>query len=586
MSLEQEVAKLVQEAHGDGEDSVAGAMAEALKEVHKLLEVTNDSLQAICASIEGAASQDDLRVAFTRLDKIVRIFLGIAPGNKDQLLVREALSKLQLSDRLLKSIRACTSPREGILAYKRSIIKDLALLRQRQDAQAILDEKVNDQLFAQFFPAKEVKGDSIDEPGDLQFKKRLASVAFPEQDITASTTKKSRVPALASLQQFSSGDGSEIAVKKNVLITREKLRAGLNDPKGLLDLAQSSTNALEHTKKLELLKTSGLLFKSRKTKSFSDKLDEATVRLGLGLGGHSVGDSLVFGAKVLSCPGFLSHRNISDVENNVVDGKTSWKHQNKYGQLMIAGLINQAKRILEKYDDILYGSSPEVLVQEAHKSIRELLMSNECHEVLNTYGEPLDGSRPECTDFIKKIIETVAPIIPITLRNKSLDGTYFRTALHLLAAAELLFAQYEADVRIQANPSGVVGMASLLHTDIEGACFYNNDLRSLRDFTKEIKSQYQTSLGLGASFVKDSFQGSRRRRQRGRGSRYYQNYTSQGLSREQMAQSRSVGETFQNRARNVPARGRGTGECYGYLNGTCRRGTACRFRHETNPGST
>ena len=155
MSLEQEVAKLVQEARGDGEESVAGALAEALKEVHRLLEVTGDSLQAICASIEGAASQDDLRTAFTRLDKIVRIFVGIAPGDKDQLLVREALSKLQLSDRLLKSIRACTSPRKGILAYKRSIIKDLALLRQRQDAQAILDEKVNNQLFAQFFPVKE-----------------------------------------------------------------------------------------------------------------------------------------------------------------------------------------------------------------------------------------------------------------------------------------------------------------------------------------------------------------------------------------------------------------------------------------------
>ena len=139
MSLDKEVVNLVQEARGDEEEPVEGEIAEYLKEVQRLLEVTGDSLQANCASIESAVTQDDLRVAFPRLDKIVRIFVGIAPGNKDQLLVREALTRLQLSDRLLKSIMACTSPREGVLAYKRSIVRDLALSRQHQDAQAILD---------------------------------------------------------------------------------------------------------------------------------------------------------------------------------------------------------------------------------------------------------------------------------------------------------------------------------------------------------------------------------------------------------------------------------------------------------------
>ena len=42
---------------------------------------------------------------------------------------------------------------------------------------------------------------------------------------------------------------------------------------------------------------------------------------------------------------------------------------------MIAGLINQAKRILEKYDEVLCGSSPEVLVQESHNAIGDLLKS-------------------------------------------------------------------------------------------------------------------------------------------------------------------------------------------------------------------
>ena len=87
----------------------------------------------------------------------------------------------------------------------------------------------------------------------------------------------------------------------------------------------SSTNALEHTKKLELLKTSGLIG-VKKYKYFADKVNEATVKLGLGLGGHTVEDSLVFGARVLSCPGFLTNKNISDIQNNIVEGKTTWKH--------------------------------------------------------------------------------------------------------------------------------------------------------------------------------------------------------------------------------------------------------------------
>ena len=45
-----------------------------------------------------------------------------------------------------------------------------------------------------------------------------------------------------------------------------------------------------------------------------------------------------------------------------------------------------------------------------------------------------------CDNFIRKLTEAVAPILPITLRNKSLDGGYFRAALQLAAAAKFLFA--------------------------------------------------------------------------------------------------------------------------------------------------
>ena len=90
-----------------------------------------------------------------------------------------------------------------------------------------------------------------------------------------------------------------------MLLTREKLRSGLHDPKGLLDLAGPSTNALDRTKKLELLKGAGWNFTGNSS-PFYDRLNAAELRLNLGLGGHSVRETQLFGAKVLSLPGFLS----------------------------------------------------------------------------------------------------------------------------------------------------------------------------------------------------------------------------------------------------------------------------------------
>ena len=63
--------------------------------------------------------------------------------------------------------------------------------------------------------------------------------------------------------------------------------------------------------------------RSQEKISFSDRLTMATTRLELGLGGHALSDTLLFGAKVLSTPGVLLVKNILDVENNIIDGKTT-----------------------------------------------------------------------------------------------------------------------------------------------------------------------------------------------------------------------------------------------------------------------
>ena len=85
---------------------------------------------------------------------------------------------------------------------------------------------------------------------------------------------------------------------------------------------------------------------------------------------------------MLSCPGFLSRKNITDVENNAVEGSTTWKHQNAYAKMMIAGCLNQSKRIVERFDDILFGHAPERLIQGTHAAIRDLLLSEQCRKFL------------------------------------------------------------------------------------------------------------------------------------------------------------------------------------------------------------
>ena len=90
----------------------------------------------------------------------------------------------------------------------------------------------------------------------------------------------------------------------------------MNDSQGLLDLVGLSINALERTKRMELLKSAGINLATKGVKYFSDKLGEAKVRLDIGLGGNSVSDTLLFGTNVLTCPGALSPKNFREVENN------------------------------------------------------------------------------------------------------------------------------------------------------------------------------------------------------------------------------------------------------------------------------
>ena len=592
MSLTKEVSSLLSEAEGAASGRAQAAIDSVVQMVSTLLTTTGVSFEALCHAIETASCRPDLKLAFQKFNTFTRFFLEVAPAPRHADLVCSALLRMGVSERLEACVRSSATVRLALTSYKTAVLLELAIALRLKDKVARRDDLQDEELFSRFLPEPISPGSSEHERADMlgivgggSRKRGVSAVADLEP-----IPRKSKVPALASIEHLSTNLSLGATPKKKLLVTREKLRAGFHDPKGLLDLVDSSTSALERTKKLELLKSAGFEFDSRDKSSFPDKLNAAILRLELGLGGHSLSDTYLFGTKVMSSPGVLSGRNITDIQTNVVDGKTTWKHQNAYCKMVIAGCLNQAKRIFEKYDEILYGPAPGILIGNVHRAIKELLESEEARMFLAK--ESAIGAGEDKNIFIKKIVEAVSPIIPITIRNKSLDGGYFRTAMGLLGAAEFLFAQYESDVRAQANPTGVIGMCSSMHAEFERGAIYNEELKPLRDFMREMVTQYQTSLGLGDSFANDggTRMKKRQRKTRGRPFHYGQAYQSQGSSLgQQHTQSWTMAPQNYSAGRGFPTslgRGqgnldyaRGRGLCFRFQTGTCNRGESCRFTH-------
>ena len=123
---------------------------------------------------------------------------------------------------------------------------------------------------------------------------------------------------------------------------------------------------------------------------------------------------------------------------------------------------------------------------------------------------------------------------------------------------------------------------------------YNDELKPLSDFMKDIQTQYQTSLGLGSSFARDAAILGNRRGRRTLGRSYYRSRMAQvqGPTRYPGAVQQQANAAYANggdmgvmypepqashRGRGVPLRGRGL--CYNFQAGNCTRGQSCRFLH-------
>ena len=194
-----------------------------------------------------------------------------------------------------------------IVQHKNTVVRDLAISMRRLEDKTWFDDELDAELLSMLpepvlaVSEKDVRMvdpvsmASVEIEGHVPARKRIVADLSPNPR----NTKRSRFPVLALVEQVTAEDGIGGAFKGRALMTRERLGASQHDPKGLLKLVSTSTNALEYTKKPELLKSAGFILNSTtRNQSVAEKFNVAAVRLDLGLRGQSI-DSLLFGASVL-----------------------------------------------------------------------------------------------------------------------------------------------------------------------------------------------------------------------------------------------------------------------------------------------
>ena len=156
-----------------------------------------------------------------------------------------------MSSRLSGFLSSANTVYDAITLWKKDVIRDLAVDIRRREVLARRYDSIDDALFADAFAdaAPDPNQAGVDEV-PIRKRKVDALVALPR------TSKRSKIPALSSIDRVAEALAG--VSTKRALVTREKLRAGLHDQKGLLSLVETSTDALEKTKRLELLKTAGI----------------------------------------------------------------------------------------------------------------------------------------------------------------------------------------------------------------------------------------------------------------------------------------------------------------------------------------
>ena len=238
MSAESDVAVLLAESADAGGVTPEQTVEHALEEVKHLLAASGQSIFNICSEAETATEKIQLRAILRRFTRIVRVLLEAASGPDMDPLASEALLSLEVSDRFSAFLSSGVPIAEAVTLWKKDVIRDLAISIRRREALGRQFDAMDDELFAEAFPVtdapvidlEEVKESAVpDAPitGHRLVPQKRRSSQFDES--TAAPAKRSRIPALAAIDKVAEALAS--ASSKKALVTREKLRAGMHDPR-------------------------------------------------------------------------------------------------------------------------------------------------------------------------------------------------------------------------------------------------------------------------------------------------------------------------------------------------------------------
>ena len=217
--------------------------------------------------MEGAFSRAELQEALGRFNQFLHIFSELQSDEVEARDILSAVASLPSSDSFKEFLVSQGNLEDAVHEYKTFVVQNLAsTIRQRVDL--LRSFQVQDcELLDSLLPEE----DTVVAP---KVKRDISSVAHKGPS-RIPKKRRTTIPALASVGIVAEACDTGLSAKKT-LMTRERLRAGLHDPKGLLNLVGPSTDALERTKRLELLKSAGgRLDQSRRNVSFSEGFNAA-----------------------------------------------------------------------------------------------------------------------------------------------------------------------------------------------------------------------------------------------------------------------------------------------------------------------
>ena len=153
MSAEQEVQRILHGSVPDGSvpeqvQEVSASVTLAAEEVNQLLNASGTTLLTICQTIERSTTRKALQAAFRDLNEYTRVLTETDPHGLHDVLVRDALISLSVSERLEALLGAMSPVSAALVEYKKAVIMDLAISMRRREAKIRVEDEHDAELLS------------------------------------------------------------------------------------------------------------------------------------------------------------------------------------------------------------------------------------------------------------------------------------------------------------------------------------------------------------------------------------------------------------------------------------------------------